>query len=151
MLTNQTIEKINLITWGVSILIAIILSSLAVFCNNQYIEIKQESVIGIATLLGTFSFTMTGFIAAIGAYIISISDKQSFLKWRQRGYIYVFYHIYGQSIIFLLLSFLLCMIAIITPFHLSIDILKCGIYLLLLNILHIILMTVITLGQMQKK
>lgn len=151
MLTNQTIKRVNLITWGVSILIAIILFSLAVLCNNQYIEITQGSVIGIATLLGTFSFTMTGFIAAIGAYIISVSDRQSFLKWKQQGYIYIFYHMYGQSIIFLLLSFLLCMVAIITPFNLAIAILKCGIYLLLLNILHIILMTVITLGQMQKK
>ncbi|MFJ5348881.1 hypothetical protein BV924_00925 [Pectobacterium odoriferum] len=151
MLTNQAIKITNLITWGVSIFISIFLSSLAIWCDNQYIEIKQENIIGIATLLGTFSFTMTGFIAAIGAYIISVSDKKSFLKWKQKGYIYIFYHIYGQSIVFLLISFLTCMAAIITPFYLGLTILKCGVYLLILNIMHIILMTIITLGQMQKK
>lgn len=101
MLTNQAIVKINIATWGVSILTAVIFTLIAVFCENQYIEIKPEGIIGIATLLGTFSFTMTGFIAAIGAYIISVSDKTSFLKWRQQGYINIFYHLYGQSIVFI--------------------------------------------------
>lgn len=151
MLTNRTIKVINIITWVVSTLIAVVLFSIAIFCNTQYVVIKDESIVGIATLLGTFGFTMTGFIAAIGAYIISVSDKESFLKWRQQGYIYIFYHIYGQSIVFLLMTFLLCMIAIITPLYLASIILKCGLYLLFLNIIHIILMTVITLGQMQKK
>ncbi|EKD6407779.1 TPA: hypothetical protein N6790_000837 [Escherichia coli] len=151
MLTNQAIVKINIATWGVSILTAVIFTLIAVFCENQYIEIEPEGIIGIATLLGTFSFTMTGFIAAIGAYIISVSDKTSFLKWRQQGYINIFYHLYGQSIVFLLVTFLLCMVAIIMPFNVALTILKCGLYIIILNIIHIILITVITLGQMQKK
>ena len=65
---------INIITWVVSTLIAVVLFSIAIFCNTQYVVIKDESIVGIATLLGTFGFTMTGFIAAIGAYIISVSD-----------------------------------------------------------------------------
>ncbi len=150
MLTNQSIKVISLITWVVSIIIAVCLFLFATFCKNDYVVLKDESIVGVATLLGTFGFTMTGFIAAIGAYIISVSDKKSFLKWRQQGYIYIFYHIYGQSIIFLLMTFLLCMLAIITPQNLASTILKCGLYLLLLNILHIILITVITIGQMQK-
>lgn len=101
MLTNQAIVIINLATWGVSILIAVVFSLIAVFCENQYIEIKPEGIIGIATLLGTFSFTMTGFIAAIGAYIISVSDKTSFLRWRQQGYINIFYHIWAEHCFFI--------------------------------------------------
>ncbi|KEM08279.1 putative membrane protein [Escherichia coli 6-319-05_S1_C1] len=37
------------------------------------------------------------------------------------------------------------------PFNVALTILKCGLYILILNIIHIILITVITLGQMQKK
>lgn len=36
------------------------------------------------------------------------------------------------------------------PFNVALTILKCGLYILILNIIHIILITVITLGQMQK-
>ncbi|NYB29296.1 hypothetical protein [Pantoea agglomerans] len=150
MLTSKTIEWANIITWMISILIASLLFCISIFFNNKLIVIDNNKIIGAATLLGTFSFTMTGFVAAIGAYIISISEKASFLKWKRGGYIYIFYHIYAQTIIFLLASFVLCMLSLITADALALTIIKLGLYLLPLNLLHIVAITIITLKQMQK-
>lgn len=150
MLTNTQIKVTNIITWVVSILLAVILVCSAIFSKSNFIIINETNITGAATLLGTFDFTMTGFIAAVGAYIISLTEKTSFLKWKQKGYVFVFYHFYAQSIIFLLISFILCMLSLVTTSSTALMILKYAVYLLPLNILHIILITVITLKQMQK-
>ncbi|WP_219079331.1 hypothetical protein [Vibrio parahaemolyticus] len=62
----------------------------------------------IPTMLGivtTFSITMTGFIAAIGAYLLSVSRNPTFSEWRNNGYLSVFFNLYGAAIIFLLATF----------------------------------------------
>ncbi|HFG9425039.1 TPA: hypothetical protein ACGHKC_004569, partial [Salmonella enterica subsp. enterica serovar 1,4,[5],12:b:-] len=105
MLTNKQIKFFSALSWLVSIAIASILVFTAICTDSTFIIINKDNIIGAATLLGTFDFTMTGFIAAVGAYLISITGKVSFLKWSQEGYVSIFYNLYAQSIVFLLLSF----------------------------------------------
>ncbi|HGJ4739063.1 TPA: hypothetical protein ACJGQB_001359, partial [Salmonella enterica subsp. enterica serovar 1,4,[5],12:b:-] len=97
-----------------------------------------------------FDFTMTGFIAAVGAYLISITGKVSFLKWSQEGYVSIFYNLYAQSIVFLLLSFIACMLSIITAENISSLLLKCAFFIFPLNMSHILVLTIIALQQIKK-
>jgi len=150
MLTNTQIKFFSGLSWLVSIVIASILVFTAIYTDSTVIIINKDNIIGAATLLGTFDFTMTGFIAAVGAYIISITGKVSFLKWSQEGYVFIFYNLYAQSIVFLLLSFIGCMLSIITADNISNLILKCAIFIFPLNTAHILMLTVIALQQMKK-
>lgn len=150
MLTNKKIKFFSALSWLVSIAIASILVFTAICTDSTFIIINKDNIIGAATLLGTFDFTMTGFIAAVGAYLISITRKVSFLKWSQEGYVSIFYNLYAQSIVFLLLSFIACMLSIITAENISSLLLKCAIFISPLNMSHILVLTIIALQQMKK-
>lgn len=150
MLTNSQIKFFSRLSWLVSTAFAFILVSVAACIDSTTIIINKDNTIGVATLLGTFDFTMTGFIAAVGAYIISITGKVSFLRWSQEGYVFIFYHLYAQSIVFLLLSFIACMLSIITVDNISNSTLRSAIFILPLNMAHILILTIIALQQVKK-
>jgi len=111
----------------------------------SFIAVKSDSVKEIMTMLSSFSITMTGFVAAIGAYIISISHKVSFVKWKVNGYIRPFYHLYGMCIVFLLLTFVLCVAN--SMISIGFVMLKLTLSVFIVNLIHIALLTLVVIGQ----
>lgn len=102
----------------------------------------------LPTILGfitTFSITMTGFIAAIGAYLLAVSRSPTFSEWREEGYLSVFFHLYGAAIVFLLLTFGLCVLMALD--NMAIFWLKLILSSVVLNLVHIILITFIVVSQ----
>ncbi|WP_413453564.1 hypothetical protein [Erwinia persicina] len=152
MLTNKEIKYLNLMIWGGTLAFIIIFYILINIVKNtlpkEFIIFDKGSAKDIVAMVSGFSITMTGFVAAIGAYIISISGKPSFVSWKSEGYLSAFYHLYGLTIIFLLTSFLLCILnTLISSGSLIIKIL---ISTLLVNITHIIIMTYVIIIQSKK-
>jgi hypothetical protein len=103
---------------------------------------NTDLLIGIVT---SFSITMTGFIAAIGAYIISVSNNPSFRFWRSAGYLKLFYHLYAVSITFLLLTFSFCILMLLSGQ--VVILLKVILTLVLVNFIHIALITTSAINQ----
>lgn len=102
----------------------------------------------LPTILGfitTFSITMTGFIAAIGAYLLAVSRTSAFSEWREEGYLSVFFHLYGAAIAFLLLTFGLCILMALD--NMGIGWLKLILSSVVLNLVHIVLITFIVVNQ----
>ena len=102
----------------------------------------------LPTILGfitTFSITMTGFIAAIGAYLLAVSRSPAFSEWREEGYLSVFFHLYGAAIVFLLLTFGLCILMALD--NMTITWLKFILSSVILNLVHIIMITFIVVNQ----
>ena len=88
---------------------------------------------------------MTGFIAAIGAYLLVVSQTSAFSEWREEGYLSVFFHLYGAAIVFLLLTFGLCILMALD--NMGIGWLKLILCSVVLNLVHIILITFIVVSQ----
>ncbi|EPP6378703.1 hypothetical protein ACUNB6_000010 [Vibrio alginolyticus] len=102
----------------------------------------------IPTMLGiitTFSITMTGFIAAIGAYLLSVSRNPTFSEWRSNGYLSVFFNLYGAAIIFLLATFGACLMMLLAGT--TMWWLKIILSLVIVNLLHVVLITYIVVSQ----
>jgi hypothetical protein len=149
-LTNTEIRNGAYAIWATTIAISPILLLLYWMATNYYelspfpnISLaKIEVLVGIIT---TFSITMTGFIAAIGAYILSVSNKPKFISWRKAGYLRLFYHLYAVSIVFLLVTFSACILMLLmgqTTLWL-----KVILTLMLVNFLHIALITISAINQ----
>ncbi len=103
-------------------------------------------ILGFVT---TFSITMTGFIAAIGAYLFTVSRNPAFEEWRQEGYLSIFFHLYGAAIVFLLLTFSLCILMVLD--NMSINWLKWILSCVFLNLVHIMLITFIVVSQAKQQ
>ncbi|EPG7578011.1 hypothetical protein M0K77_002415 [Providencia rettgeri] len=102
----------------------------------------------ISTMLGivtTFSITMTGFIAAIGAYLLSISRSSTFSEWRNSGYLSVFFNLYGVTIVFSLVTFATCLMMLLT--NMNMWWLKIILSLVIVNLIQIISITYIVVCQ----
>ncbi|MFB2827683.1 hypothetical protein [Aeromonas veronii] len=106
------------------------------------ISANITTIIGIVT---SFSITMTGFIAAIGAYLLSISRSPAFSEWKNNGYLSVFFNLYGAAIIFLLATFGACLMMLLT--QTTIYWLKIVLSLVIVNLFHIISITYIVINQ----
>ncbi|GAA0820717.1 hypothetical protein GCM10009111_26620 [Colwellia asteriadis] len=99
----------------------------------------------LISILTSFSMTMTGFIAAIGAYILSVSNNPSFTLWRNAGYLKLFYHLYAAAITFLLFTFSLCILMLLSGQ--TIIWLKIILTLIVVNFIHIALITTSAINQ----
>ncbi|HDY8135298.1 MULTISPECIES: hypothetical protein [Vibrio] len=135
------------------------LSSLAVFLvfgiyegvvymsggGSLFPRIMPSNIPVILGFVTTFSITMTGFIAAIGAYLLTVSRTPAFTEWREEGYLSVFFHLYGAAIVFLLLTFGLCILMALN--NMNIVWLKFILCTVLVNLIHIILITIIVVNQ----
>ena len=108
-------------------------------------NIMPQNLPIILGFLTTFSITMTGFIAAIGAYLLTVSRSAAFTEWRDEGYLSIFFHLYGAAIVFLLLTFSLCVLMVLD--NMAIVWLKLILCLVILNFIHIILITFIAVNQ----
>jgi len=148
-LTNKEIKLTCISLWGGSCLLVLFLyfgfGVLRHFFEMSFIVIKNESIKDIMTMLSGFSITMTGFIAAIGAYLLSISHKKSFIRWKVAGYLQVFYHLYLMCVFFLLITFILCIANSII--YSGVMLLKLALSFFAVNVIHIIFLTLIVVGQ----
>jgi hypothetical protein len=108
-------------------------------------NITDSSIDLLLGVIATFSITMTGFIAAIGAYLLSVSSSPSFNLWRNAGYLKLFYHLYAAAITFLLLTFSFCVLALLLGKVFIF--LKITLALLLVNFAHIALITISAINQ----
>lgn len=111
-------------------------------------HITKESINTLVGIITSFSITMTGFIAAIGAYILSISHIPSFKLWRNSGYLTIFYNLYAASIVFLLITFSLCILMLLSGYSLVWT--KAILCLVIVNFIHISLLTIAAINQSRK-
>ena len=111
-------------------------------------HITKASINTLVGIITSFSITMTGFIAAIGAYILSISNSPTFMLWRNSGYLTIFYNLYAVSIIFLLITFSLCVLMLLSGYSLIWT--KVILCLVIVNFLHISLLTIAAINQSKK-
>ncbi|WP_219575273.1 hypothetical protein, partial [Vibrio parahaemolyticus] len=86
-----------------------------------------------------------GFIAAIGAYLLSVSRNPTFSEWRNNGYLSVFFNLYGAAIIFLLATFGACLMMLLVG--ISMWWLKVILSLVVVNLMHVIVITYIVVSQ----
>ena len=136
--------------WGISFLgVPIVLGIYHFFIfltgTTLFPAISLKNLPTILGIVTTFSITMTGFIAAIGAYLISVSRNPTFNEWRQNGYLTVFFNLYGASIIFLLVTFGVCLMMLLT--NMSVWWLKIILSLVIVNLVHIVSITYIVVSQ----
>ncbi|HFK8542659.1 TPA: hypothetical protein ACG0QJ_001568 [Proteus mirabilis] len=108
-----------------------------------FINPKDISV--MLSIVTTFSITMTGFIAAIGAYLLSISRSPTFSEWRNKGYLSIFFNLYGATIVFLLVTFATCLMMLLT--NMNMWWLKLILSLVIVNLIHIVSITYIVVSQ----
>ncbi len=113
--------------------------------GSLFPRIMPSNLPTILGFLTTFSITMTGFIAAIGAYLLTVSRSPAFTEWREEGYLAIFFHLYGAAIVFLLLTFGLCVLMVLD--NMSIIWLKFILSSVVLNLIHIVLITFIVVNQ----
>jgi hypothetical protein len=111
-------------------------------------HITKASINTLVGIITSFSITMTGFIAAIGAYILSISHSPTFMLWRNSGYLTIFYNLYAVSIVFLLITFSLCILMLLSGYSLVWT--KVILCLVIVNFIHISLLTVAAINQSRK-
>jgi hypothetical protein len=153
MLTNKEIRNIQVQLWVCSFIFVII--GYLIYQgfdwwldNSLFPNIKKNNISVLVGLVTTFSITMTGFIAAIGAYTLSISRSPNFTEWRNAGYLSIFYHLYAVSIVFLLLTFLLCIVVLLIG--LKLFLIKVILLCVLLNIIHIACLAYAVINQSKK-
>lgn len=113
--------------------------------SSLFPVIKTSNIPIMLGIVTTFSITMTGFIAAIGAYLLSVSRNPTFSEWRNNGYLSIFFNLYGAAIIFLLATFGASLIMLMTGS--TMWFLKIILSLVVLNLLHIVLITYIVVSQ----
>ncbi|KPM97653.1 hypothetical protein [Vibrio alginolyticus] len=149
MLTDRDERTWSIAVWIISLVTLFALYGICLLITNFGRPIFpniQEGNLG--TLLGivtSFSITMVGFIAAIAAYLLSISKNKAFNEWRASGYLTVFFNIYGASIVGLIGTFALCVIMLLD--NMNLFWLKLILSFVALNIIHILLTTYIVVNQ----
>lgn len=135
-------------------LLSAILAPLIIAIYNVIITVNGVSLFpsinngNIPTIIGivtTFSITMTGFIAAIGAYLLSISRSPAFNEWRNGGYLSIFFNLYSAAIIFLLVTFGFCIVMLLSQSTMLW--LKVILSLVVVNLSHITSITYIVVSQ----
>lgn len=154
MLTERDERNWKIGIWLLS-LAGIVLTHLAynlviwIYGSSLFPTIAPKNIPTILGIVTTFSITMTGFIAAIGAYLLSVSGNPVFNEWRNNGYLSVFFNLYGAAIIFLLATFGACLIMLLVGINTWW--LKIILSLVVMNTIHIILITFIVVGQAKNK
>lgn len=149
-LTDKEITKSAIVIWSVSIILIPILLGFYwlityITGSSLFPNISTNNTIGLVSTVTSFSITMTGFIAAIGAYILSVSNKPRFNLWRNAGYLALFYHLYAASILFLLVTFSACILMLLSgP---TTTWLKIILTLVIVNFVHIALITISAINQ----
>lgn len=120
---------------------------MAVFIKGAplFPTIKPANIPTILGIVTSFSITMTGFIAAIGAYLLSVSKNSTFIEWRNSGYLSVFFNLYGAAIIFLLITFGACLMMLLVGT--TMWWLKLILSFVVINLIHIMLITYIVINQ----
>ncbi|ARV75003.1 hypothetical protein [Vibrio campbellii] len=113
--------------------------------SSLFPVIKPSNIPTLLGIVTTFSITMTGFIAAIGAYLLSVSRNPTFSEWRNNGYLSVFFNLYGAAIIFLLATFGACLMMLLAGT--TMWWLKIILSLVIVNLMHIVLITYIVVSQ----
>jgi hypothetical protein len=66
--------------------------------------------INLSIVMATFSFTMLGFLAAIITVLFGMGQTHAFRKFREKGYLDLFFFIYLFSVVNLGLTFLLAIL-----------------------------------------
>ncbi|TQF71138.1 hypothetical protein [Pseudoalteromonas luteoviolacea] len=107
VLTKSDVKTLKKICWGVVLLLPPVLSSaMWYFIQPSSITISEARLTAVATIIATYGFTMTGFVAAIGAYLISKEEQPSFQFWKNGNNLEVFFHLYAASIYILFVTFI---------------------------------------------
>lgn len=152
-LTNQEITNSAIVIWSASTVLAPILLGFYWLITwatgtSLFPSISTSRTTGLVSIVTSFSITMTGFVAAIGAYILSVSNKPRFNLWRNAGYLTLFYHLYAVSIVFLLATFSACILMLLSGA--TTIWLKVILTLVIVNFTHIGLITVSAINQTKK-
>ncbi|MDM5091069.1 hypothetical protein OB947_19535 [Aeromonas bestiarum] len=108
-------------------------------------KIQPTNITTILGIVTSFSITMTGFIAAIGAYLLSVSRNPTFSEWRNNGYLSIFFNLYGAAIIFLLGTFGASLMMLVATGGMWW--LKIILSLVVVNLIHVITITYIVVNQ----
>lgn len=132
-------------TLGVPVIVGIYHFALWVKGTPFFPPINPANIPTMLGIVTTFSITMTGFIAAIGAYLLSVSRNPTFSEWRNNGYLSVFFNLYGAAIIFLLATFGTCLMMLLAGT--TMWWLKVILSLVVINLIHIVLITYIVVSQ----
>jgi hypothetical protein len=65
----------------------------------------------VSIIVSTFAFTMLGFLAAIITVLFSISNTKRFKRYKDKGYLDVFFFCYYITLAHLLLTFILSLLS----------------------------------------
>lgn len=154
MLTDKDEKWWKIGVWGLSLFsvpLILIIYHLFIWIHGEplFPAINAKNIPTILSIITSFSITMTGFIAAIGAYLLSVSRTPTFSEWRNNGYLSVFFNLYGAAIVCLLITFATCLLMMLSV--MTMWWLKIIISLVILNLAHIILITgiVVNLAKVQ--
>lgn len=83
----------------------VIYKTLSFWCDFSFSLYEQRSNLGI--LIGTYSFTMLGFLAAALAVLLGMTGKPLFKRFRADGSLSIFFTVYTTSIVTLSINFAL--------------------------------------------
>ena len=111
-----------------------------------HINVTQKET--LATITGAFSFTMTGFLAAMATMMFAISGKTEYKEWVRIGYGKLLVEIYLISLICLGVTFFASISVFFTEFKLIP--LKLAISMLFTNLFQISLCTMIIIKRATK-
>ena len=153
ILTKEEIrdKKILFIVYSISFLLIInsIYEFITRVCDITLFTLtSMETVSNLIVIIATFSFTMTGFVAAMGTYIISISGKPSFKRWKNQGYLSIYKYYYLCTLTALFITFSLCVFYYLVPFQLFI--LKQILVMSVINLIHVMVITCVITGQLHE-
>lgn len=74
--------------------------------NNSSIEFSSTQHPNLGILIGTYSFTMLGFLAAALAILLSLTSRPLFKRFKNDGSLNIFLTVYATSIITLSANFI---------------------------------------------
>lgn len=150
MLTEREEKWWKILVWLLSltsVVAVLIIYHLIVWLKGGPIfpKIQQANISAILGIVTSFSITMTGFIAAIGAYLLSVSRNPTFSEWRNNGYLSIFFNLYGAAIVFLLGTFGASLMMLVTTGGMWW--LKVILSLVIVNLMHVVIITYIVVNQ----
>ncbi|MCK8083772.1 hypothetical protein [Vibrio sp. 1CM24A] len=140
LLSASFVVGVNLIYCG--------LKALFTHFSWPFISIVDlNSLSNLIVIAATFSFTMTGFIAAMGTYLNS--GQPSFELWRSGGYLSVYKFYYLATLLSLTVTFASCIFYYVMPFKLFI--IKQMLIFLALNLIQVAYITAVIINNSQHK